>query len=310
MNKAPLVVLVAALCGAGGLLNPVDVIARGKFVRNYQTLKGEVAGTVCLPAATEADRATQLAALPTLMADLERAGARAVALDVDAAAIPPATFTASALPIAVIGGTTASAAGAPAAGHRDFVTAGPADVVMSAPASAGGVPPLGAVALGLHRAATVRAGGAQLDIGDQGWAAHGGVHPFMPYEIPFFDWDDRSDWSGVAGRTIFVGACRLDRHLTRFGRQPAVVAHGELLETLRDGVVPREGSRAGDAVLGALSALAALAAARTSPRVGPLLVAVVGVGLVGAAQLSGLWIGLTGVLVGALLPLFLGKRAR
>jgi hypothetical protein len=36
----------------------------------------------------------------------------------------------------------------------------------------------------------------------------------------------------------------------------------------------------------------------------------VGVGLVGAAKLSGRWIGLTGVLVGALLPFFLGKRGR
>ncbi len=162
------------------------------------------------------------------------------------------------------------------------------------------VPPLAAVALAQHRGSPIASyQGGQLHIGDQAWPARGDTHVFMPYLIPFFDWDKRPAWSGVAGRTVFLGACRLDRDLTRFGRQPGVVAHGEMFETLRDGADPVDASAATDGFLALVTTGLAAASRRWHVRAGPALVGVAVVLLVAWAQLHGLWLGLSGVVVGA-----------
>ncbi len=297
--------LAAAALGATAHWNPADVIARGKFVRAFQTRKGEAAATLCLPATNEGERAAQLAELPEVVADLERAGARVVVLDVPAEELPSTVFSATALPLVVGAANDGSHPPMPAGvrvGHRGTADIGPAAVVMGVPATAheASLAPLAAEALALHRGVfPPRYDHDQLVIGDQAWPVADGPHTFMPYEIPFLDWGHPATWTNAPGRTVFVGACRMDRDLTRFGRQPGTVAHAEQFETLRDGLAPRDAGRSVDAGVALASTVAAAAARRWHARLGPLLVGAAVVGLLGWAQLGGLWVSVSGVLAGA-----------
>lgn len=313
MNTPAAVFVVAAFlsaaAGAASDANPVDVIARGKFVRAIQTKKGEASATVCLPSTTPEERAKDLAGLPQLLVDLQAAGARAAVLDLPATDLPAPVFTASSLALIAPHSASTPAAASVRTGHREHAQAGPASVVTGIPAvqNHGGAPVLSIAleALAVHRGAPPpRHDGTQVYVGDQSWPNADGELRFMPYEIPFLHWSERATWSGVEGRTIFVGACRTDRDLTRFGRQPGTVAHAEQFETLRDGVVPRHGGAAASAMAGVLTTAAAFAARNLAPLLAPGLVGLVGLVVVAAAQLEGFWVGGTGVVVGAALAYF------
>lgn len=298
---APVAVLVAAALGP---LNPVDTIARSKFVRAFQTRQGEAAATVCLPAERPDQLAAQVADLPRVLRALEAAGARAVVYDLPV--LPTAEQGRTSLPVVVNAKGAPTYSGVQVTGDvgKEFSSGLPVLLGMTASEQA-----LAVVALGIHRGEkslsqgeTVGAIGGAF-VGDQQFPIYGTML-FMPYLIPFLHWDKVDTWEGVAGRTVFIGACRVDKELTRYGRQPGTVAHGELFETLRDGVIIRPLPVVFDGAL-ALAVYGAARAARSLSRRWARLAAV-GIGIpavaaILAVSLHGVWLGLTGIFVATVL---------
>lgn len=308
----PVLLVMAGLVGPH---NPIDTIGRAKFVRAIQTREGEAAATVCLPADTEDQVAGYLEDLPRVLRELERQGARALVYDLTQ--LPSEAQGRTTLPVVVTGGVAAPTySTVQVAARGDKVRSVGVPVVLGVHAS--GLP-VAVAALGLHRgevAALVEEPvGAQaaLEVGDQQWPVFGTLL-FMPYLIPFLHWEHTETWEGVVGRTVFIGACRLDRELTRYGRQPGTVAHGELFETLRDAVIVRPLHWSLDPLLAlGVYGLAAGARATFPARARWAVVAVGGaaIAVVLALSLHGVWLSLTGVVfaVGLALRSTASRRA-
>ena len=263
--------LVVALLGPW---NTVDELLRGKWVRHWGTEEGERVATLCLPAQSPDELQRQLEQLPEKLSLLEQAGAAVVGVD-----------------LGDFGGDSHLRVGGlvhPA--HAEMVHSKLPPAVLGAAPERGGRPHLSLAAL---EALTSRS-----------WSLEDEPVLFMPYLIPFLHWDHPEDWAEIAhGRVVFVGACRLDRELTRYGRQPGPVAHGEILETLIDEVWILRAPRWADLLvalgLGALS----MVLGRRWPGRGGLL----GAGLAAGSLLSllvlaqtGLWLDLSGAVLAAL----------
>lgn len=100
-----------------------------------------------------------------------------------------------------------------------------------------------------------------------------------------------------------VGACRLERELARFGRQPGTVAHSELIETVLAGQRPRQAPVWLDLLLTLGTGLLAFGLRRAVPRVGmvgPVVVGVLAVGAALGAALGGWFVALSGPLLAGL----------
>lgn len=293
------VLLFAAL----GALNPVDAIVRGKWVRAMDCGKGDLTATLCIPAEDPARVPEYMAGLPERVRALHAAGASVVALD-----LPIDTPDGALLEAAALGHTvfstrddgTAPTAAHPA-GHAEMTTTWVVPMVLGIAANQGATMPLALQALAAHEGKPIGRAAGGFVVGPYRTDDDGGSLNFMPYEVPFLHWTDRATWAGAAGRIVFVGACKADRDLTRFGRQPGVVAHSELIETMR------HGQRVGQVPLlvdllvsGGCFGLAAWARTRFGAA------AAAGVGVAGfivtmAACLTGAWFGVTAPLLAGLL---------
>lgn len=137
----PAVVLIAGLIGP---FNPLDTVARGKFVRAFQTRKGEASATVCIPAETAQQVPGFLTDLPRVLRALEAAGARAVVFDV--VPMPSATEGQTRLPVVADSAVTYSATQTPGSGAK--VRSPVSGVVIGADWQA---LPIAVAALGAHR---------------------------------------------------------------------------------------------------------------------------------------------------------------
>lgn len=286
--RAAAVTSVAAL----GALNPVDAIVRGKWVRAVDCGKGDLTATLCLPAATPAEVAALHAELPERVRGMHEAGALAVAIDLELTEVD------AALAGAARGGRTIFATradGTPPSTDFPSGTPGMATtwfypMVLGIQATVGEPRPLAIEAL-------VQATGQPHD----GGPVDGGSLNFMPYEVPFIHWTQRDTWSTAQGRIVFVGACKADRDLTRFGRQPGVVAHSELIETLRDQRVVAQVPRLLDVAFALATFGLAAWARRRAGRYPAALVGVLAFGLAMGVSVTGAWMGLSGPLLASLL---------
>ena len=289
--RATPVLLLAAV----GALNPVDAIVRGKWVRHMDCGKGDVTATMCIPAEDPAGVPAYLGELPERVRALHAAGASVVALD-----LPITTPEAALLEAAAAGQTvfsTGAGAAAARSGHPDMARTWFLPMVLGVASTSGEATPLALEALAAHAGAPAVRDAAGWTVGDHRSTDDRGSLNFMPYEVPFLHWTDRTTWAGAAGKIVFIGACKADRDLTRFGRQPGVVAHSELIETMR------HGQDVGQVPLGVDLAVAAgsfLLAAAARARFGAA--AAGGVGVVGflvtmAASLTGAWFGVTAPLL-------------
>ena len=296
------VVLVSAL----GWRNPVDTFVRSRWVRAVQTQNGEATATLCMSARTPEEVRQQRAELPDRVAALHAAGAAVLAVDLD---LTEPHDSDDALRAAAGAGPTVFGRSATAPPFSDAHRHGVTDMektwflplTLGAPLPHTGHVPLALEALAHYEGAPPPVAGPEgWHVGDRLVRSDIAAMSFMPYLIPFLDWNDRSTWEGVKGRVVFVGACRPDRELTRYGRQPGPVAHGELLETALSGFAPRQVSGALDVVL-ALATLGAGLVGRR--RFGPQCGLIVGAVAVGAAlllALTWLWLGLSGLLLAGL----------
>lgn len=286
----------ALLAAAFSVHNPVDALVRGKWVRFFDTLMGDHTATLCLPAQTPGEVAQHRSGLPERVAALHAAGAAVVLLDMDLSAPDPSD---AALAEAARLGPTVMPSGdsAPAfawdgpTGARDQVTTPGVDLVLGIAGRDD------ALAL---RALEYLPGGPEARAAlrtDQGF------YPFMPVLLPFLHWDDRSSWDVAPGRAVFVGACKADRDWTRFGRQPAPVAHSELVETALAGRHPTQASPLLDVGLAALTFGLGLLGRRRFGAVGVLPVAAGALALSLGISLAGVWTGLTPILIAALAAL-------
>lgn len=270
---APLVVALL------GWRNGFDAVLRGKWVRHWGTEKGEHTATLCLPAQDLDEVAAQIDQLPGKLEALKEVGATVVAVDLSAFGGPSTVGTEAA--------------------HGHMRRSWFPRAALAAEGPVDGVWPLALKALADFEGAAPRSVG------------HEGV--FMPYEVPFLHWDRPEEWGIAQGRIVFVGACALDRELTRFGRQPGPVAHSELVETLVDGVRPHQPWAIWDLLVAALVGLACAGARRLVPRAGMVLPALLGAAAVLALLVvaqQGLWLGLSGAALAALTwPAALSSRA-
>jgi hypothetical protein len=295
------IVTVSAL----GWRNPVDTFLRSRFVRALDTGTGAHTATLCMSAETAQEVRAQRAELPDRVAALHAAGAAVVAIDLDLTAPHP---TDEALRAAAAGGPTVFGRPAHAQPFSFERPSGVTDMThtwfiplnLGAPLPVQGEVPLAYEALALYENAP------QPVVGGDGWHIGGLTVPadvaamsFMPYLIPFVDWDDRSTWGPVEGRVVFVGACKPDRELTRYGRQPGPVAHGELLETALSGFAPRQAGGGLDIALALATLGAGLGARRRLGRAGALAVGVAVVAAALGVALTGTWLGLSGLVLAA-----------
>ena len=327
--RSALWVLPPLLVASLGWRNPVDGLVRGKWVRHWDTGKGEHTATLCVPAQEPSELPTYLAQLPEVVGALLEAGAAVVVLDLPlptektaaAELIQVARDAAVVLryptePGAADAFTRSAARGE---GERAPQPVGHADMTHSWPPREvlGAAPPVevdGRVIwpLALQAVAELEGvDGPQRDpatghivLGGTRFEPTDDTFIFMPYEVPFLHWDRRDEWAQARGRIVTVGACKVDRELTRFGRQPGPVAHGELGETVYDDVFPTQLPALVDLLLALLTwGLAWLGAAVGPARARWLLPLGVGVlGVLGLllVSLTGAWLGLSGVAVAAL----------
>jgi hypothetical protein len=296
--------LVAMGVAALGWRNPVDAIVRGKWVRYMDTRSGEATATMCLPAATPAEVPSHRAELPERVRALHAAGATVVAIDLDLSTPHPSDADLRAA--AGLGPTLFTRHGdnppfvEPSA-RREMVTTWFVPMVLGAAVPEAPAQPLALAALALHARATPSAAeGGAVTVGPLTVAADAHTYQFHPYEVPFIHWTESETWKTAAGRIVFVGACKADRNLTRYGRQPAPVAHAELVETWRDARHPVQGPVLLDIALAAATFGLAWVAGSKSRWLGP---AVVGAGAFGASMgvaLTDLWIGVSGLVVSAI----------
>lgn len=301
-------------------------------MRHWDTRDGEHTATLCAPAYTEAELEGQLERLPEVVEGLLDAGVKTVAIDLPLVAergldrdlVSASRGRAVVLPRPVEGGAVGTLAPAYEAavtgadqqapqpsGHLAMKHSMPPREVLGAagPLATGTgeeVWPLALQTLAVFEGVEAPApqGDGRVGVGRWSFTPTHEYFIFMPYLIPFLHWDRPEEWSQAAGKVVFIGACRVDRELTRFGRQPGVVAHGELLETVIDDDVPRQLPAAVDVVLAALTWAMAWWSRRLVPRasaVGPLLVGLVGVAAVLLVSLQGVWLGLSGVALAAAL---------
>lgn len=298
--------LPALAASAFGPANPLDALVRGKWVRFWDTGKGHDTATLCIPAEDAAGVSAHRGELPGRIRALHEAGARAVVIDLDLSQADPSD---GALAAAIAAGPTVVPAGdsapsfdtdAPAASRAQTRTPY-GGLVLGVPASPDSGPPLAIAGLALSRGETPpETLQGRAIVADRIVAADGDLLPFMPYEIPFIHWEDAATWATAAGRIVFVGACRADRHLTRFGRQPGTVAHGELVETVLAGQRPRQAPPLVDLLLAMTTfGLGSAAGARLGPS------AAGGIGVLGllvslGISLAGVWAGLTPVALAGL----------
>jgi hypothetical protein len=297
-NVAALAVLIGV--AALGALNPVDALVRGKWVRAVDTGKGAMTATLCIPAASHDELESFYAELPERIRALHAAGASVVALDLELPNPPAALLDAASAGKTVF----PHSPGAPPAGtDRASGTTGMArtwflPMVLGVEARSALPAPLAIAALALHAGvAPVLDADGGARVGELRAAADGGSLNFMPFEVPFIHWSDRSTWEVARGRIVFVGACKADRDLTRFGRQPGVVAHSELIETMRVRRVVGQVPRVADVALAlGVFGVAALSGRRWG-RWAALGVGGLGVAAAMAASLTGHWLGLSGPLL-------------
>lgn len=287
----PCVLLLAALSRH----NPVDLVVLSKWVRHWQTGQGEQTATMCLSALTEAEVAAQRDGLPERVAALRELGASVVVVDLDLSEAHPsdgALREQAARGPVIFGREPGQEPFAEPSGRADMDRSWGLGLVRAAPAPR--EEPLSLVALEAHL-------GQPLELpADE-------LIPFMPYLIPFLHWEDRSDWPLAEGRVVTIGACRPDRELTRYGRQPGPVAHGEVIETLLADQHPWETPWWLDLLLaGLFVVLGRLARFRG----GPVLVAAGGLGLALGVALLGIWPGISGLVLGALAGGLLPGRDR
>ncbi|MCP4805713.1 MAG: hypothetical protein GY884_10245 [Proteobacteria bacterium] len=138
------------------------------------------------------------------------------------------------------------------------------------------------------------------------WVGHDDHALFMPVLIPFHHWDRRDEWTAAKGHMVFIGACKADRELTRYGQQPAVVAHGEMVETFVEGRFPVYAPLGWDLLFALLTTLGAA----FGRRVHPALSVIVGAGMLTMVMMFSLtlvWFGWSGVVVGAICGLVMKK---
>lgn len=290
------VVLVSAL----GALNPLDAIVRGKWVRAMDCGKGDVTATLCIPADTPAQLADFRAELPERVRGMHEAGASVVALDLELAEADPALLEAVRAGRTVFGTRadgTAVTTDFPS-GNREMARTLFVPMVLGVLATADVPHALGVVALAIHRGQphAARPDGS-VDLGDLAVRADGSSLNFMPYEVPFIHWSQRDTWSTAKDRIVFVGACKADRDLTRFGRQPGVVAHSELIETILDQRRVAHVPRAVDTTYALVILTLATWARRRAGRYPALLVGALGFVLAMGVSLTGAWMGLSGPLL-------------
>jgi hypothetical protein len=271
-----LLLVLPLLVAAVGWRNPVDALARGKWVRHFDTVIGQETGTVCIPAETWDEVPQYAAELPEVVARLRGVGASVVGID-----LPDEHLDEPALRAA--------------AGDMPLVLPGDAHTQMRrswAPELALGpmrkdVLPMSFVVWEAHTGT------------EHEWVGHDDHALFMPVLIPFHHWDRRDEWTAAEGDMVFIGACRADRELTRYGRQPAVVAHGEMVETLIEGRFPRYTPLSVDLLLALLTTLGVALARRRH------IAAAIGVGagmlaMVMLLSLTLTWFGWSGIVVGAI----------
>jgi hypothetical protein len=289
------VALLGGLVLASALVDdPVGSLVRGKWVRYWDTGTGEHTATMCLPARNGEELAAQVQELPSRVVGLREAGASVVVVDLDAELVRP-LVDAGALPLEdwlVLPHGTASknASEGSRVQHR-----GPVSGMAYGLPAHGESPPMALVAVARYRGVEEP---VQTDHGwvveELGHRADGLHHQFMPYLIPFAHWEQPETWAVGRDRIVSIGACRLDRDVTRYGRQPSSVAHGEWIETVLAGQDPREApwwldALAGLAVLGVGSRWKGSRGA----------VSVLGVASVLLVSLSGMWMSLLPPLVAA-----------
>lgn len=300
----PLVVPVV-LGAALGWRNPVDTFVRSRWVQAMDAGAGEATATLCMSASTPAEAVEQRAELTERITALHAAGAAVVAIDLDLSTPHP---TDEALRAAAGAGPTVfgrSMWTQPFSHeHRSGVT--DMEHTWLVPMNVGApLPTPGEAPLAFEALALLEGAGPPVASGD-GWKVGSRTIPpdvaamsFMPYRIPTLDWDDRSTWATAEGRAVFVGACALDRELTRYGDQPGAAAHGALLETARSGFFPRQANGGIDVALALATLGAGIGARRRFGRGGAL--AVGGAVVAGAmlVALTGTWLGLSGLVLAA-----------
>lgn len=306
--------LVAAAFSPG---NPVDALVRGKWVRYFDTGIGQDTATLCIPAQTMAEVPSYRAGLAERIRGMHAAGARAVVIDLD---LSTADASDRELAEAIAAGPTLLPAGDPA---PTFTTRAPeasraqtrtavGDMVLGMPAAPPDGPPMAVAALALANGESSPDGltGSAI-VGDHIVTPDGDMLPFMPYLIPIIHWEDTATWATAEGRIVFVGACRAERDMTRYGRQPAVVAHGEMVETILADQHPRQGPPLVDLVLGLTTfAVGGVAGQRIGSK-GPAVAMALGLATSLAISLMGVWTGLTPVVlagIGAAIWVGLSKR--
>jgi len=295
---------VAAVIGvlaAAWADNSVDALVRGKWVRHFDTGTGDQTATVCLPAHTSDELTPQIAGIPERIQGVQQAGATVVMLDMDPAVLQPLATEghlqrlAEAGPIVVPTGLSGIAGSKLHEGDRAQTRQGVAQMAMGFPTATEHAP-LAMVGLALHTGAPAPARAGQV------WSVAGHPstpvddhHLFMPYLIPFVHWTDTATWAQAKGRIVTFGACRVDRDLTLYGRQPTAVAPGEWIETMLAHQDPSRVPWWVDALLGlAVLGGSAIPGKRRFRGLG-----VVGVAVALGMSLAGWWMALTPVVLAA-----------
>lgn len=298
---ALLVVAVAAV----GANNPVDELVRGKWVRFMDTQEGHDTTFMCMEAETLAEVDDYRDELPERVRALHANGATVVVIDVDlsaphasdealveAARVGPTIFAEGANPAFAEFGT-----GTAAMDETWFVP-----MVLGSVAPTEHSQPLALEALALHEGvAPPSLQDGHVRVGDH--VLRDASQLFQPYLSPFVHWTRQDTWPTASGRVVFVGACRADRSLTHFGRQPRVVAHAEILETVLNERMPWRAPFPLDVLVALLSYALAHVGRRRLGIAGALAAGVVALGAVSAIALGGFWFGLSGVVAATLVAL-------
>ena len=273
-------VLLTLLVAGVHWRNPVDSLARGKWVRLFDTVTSVESGIICIPAYSWDEVPGYTERLPEVVSTLRELGVAGVAIH---------------LPMAVLDEPTLREA----AGTTPLVLASDAHIDMRR-----SLPPkmnLGPLREGNAMAYVLW---EQVKGTPHAWVGTADHGLFMPVHIPFLHWDRQDEWATAAGHMVFIGACRVDRELTRYGRQPAVVAHGEVVETFVEGRFPRYAPLGVDLAL-ALLTLVGSFVARRKHALAPIAVGLVALAAVMGGSLTLWWFGWSGVVVGAICGAFM-----
>lgn len=238
MRKPLAAAALAGVLVAAWADNSVDALVRGKWVRHFDTGVGDQTATVCLPAYESSELGPQIEGIPERIAGVQRAGATVVMLDMSPELLQPLANEghlqrlADSGPIVVPTGLTGIAGSKLHVGDRAQAAEGLAHMTMGFPTGTKDAP-LALVGLALHLGVAPPARTGEVwSIADHHSTPADDHHLFMPYLIPFVHWTDTATWAQAKGRIVTFGACRVDRDLTLYGRQPTAVAPGEWMETL------------------------------------------------------------------------------